>query len=69
MFLPVGNQRSVPVRLTAVSIEDKELTMTVKPLNAKERAAVLEQIREPYDKETAMNEPAGDAERAARRGS
>ena len=69
VFLPVGNQRSVPVRLTAVEIENKELTMTVRPLNATERGAVLEQIREAYDKETVMGEPVGDASRSARRGS
>jgi hypothetical protein len=68
VFLPVGNQRSVPVRLTAVDIEDKELTLTVKPMNARERSAVLEQIREPYDKETAMGDAAAPL-RAPRRGS
>jgi hypothetical protein len=69
VFLPVGNQRSVPVRLTAVDIEDKELTLTVKPLNAKERLTVLEQIRERYDNETALNEMPGDPHREPRRGS
>ena len=53
LFLPVKNKRSVPVKLTNVTIENKELTLTVKPLNAKERLAVLEEIRERYDKETA----------------
>ena len=48
LFLPVGEQRSVPVRLTDVRIEDKELSLTVKPLNAKERVALIERIREPY---------------------
>jgi hypothetical protein len=59
LFLPVGNKRSVPVRLTDVKIEDKALSLTVKPLNATERVALLGRIRERLDKETAMSaEPA-----------
>jgi hypothetical protein len=53
LFLPVRNKRSVPVKLTDVTVANKELTLIVKPLNARERQAVLEQIRERYDKETA----------------
>jgi hypothetical protein len=53
LFLPVRNKRSVPVKLTGVTIDNKELTLTVKPLNAKERLGVLDEIRERYDKETA----------------
>jgi hypothetical protein len=47
LFLPVGQKRSVPVRLTDVKIEEKTLSLTVKPLNANERVALLERIREP----------------------
>jgi hypothetical protein len=56
LFLPVRNKRSVPVKLTGVTIDNKELTLTVKPLNAKERLGVLDEIRERYDKETARLE-------------
>jgi hypothetical protein len=53
LFLPVGDQRSVPVKLTAVGIEDKELSLTVKPLNAKERVGLMERIRSRADDEAA----------------
>jgi hypothetical protein len=49
LFLPVRNERSIPVRLTDVAVDDKTLTLTVKPLNAAERVALLERIRERFD--------------------
>jgi hypothetical protein len=55
LFLPVRQKRSVPVRLTEVTVDDKTLSLAVKPLNAAERVALLERIRERYDKETALN--------------
>jgi hypothetical protein len=54
IFLPVGQSRSVPVRLTNVSIDDQTLSLTVKPMNAAERASLLERIRERPDQQTAM---------------
>lgn len=69
LFLPVRNERSVPVRLTDVDIEDKSLTLTVKPLNAAERVSLLQRIRERFDKETALNRPPGKPEPSPDHGS
>jgi hypothetical protein len=68
IFLPVGQSRSVPVRLTDVSIDDqtKTLSLTVKPLNAAERESLLERIRDGSDKETAMSAAATSPPRANR---
>ena len=58
LFLPSGQRgRSMPVRLKDVKIEDKALSLTVTPLTASQRAALLERIREPYesDSEIAAN--------------
>ena len=55
LFVPLVKKGSVPVRLTDVKVDDKSLFLTVKPLNAVERAALMTRIREPYDGETAMN--------------
>jgi hypothetical protein len=54
IFLPVGQSRSVPVRLTDVSIDDKTktLSLTVKPLNAAERSSLIQRIREGVDNRT-----------------
>ena len=68
LFLPIGQSRSVPVRLTDVTVEDKSITLTVKPLNADERVALLERIRERFDKETARSDES-DVRPAERRGS
>ena len=53
LFLPLSEGHSVPVRLTAVSVDDHELTLTAQPMTDGERAALLQRIREPYDAETA----------------
>jgi hypothetical protein len=68
IFLPVGQSRSVPVRLTDVSIDDQTqtLSLTVKPLNAAERASLLERIRVGLDKETAMRAGAANPPRVNR---
>jgi hypothetical protein len=63
LFVPLVKKGSVPVRLTDVKIADKSLFLTVKPLNAAERVTLLERIREPYDRETAMNADARPARR------
>ena len=47
-----------------VKVDDKSLFLTVKPLNAAERATLLGRIREPYDRETAMNADAPAARRS-----
>ena len=50
LFLPLSEQdRSLPVKLTDIEIKDKNLTLTVMPLNRTERAALLERIREPHE--------------------
>jgi hypothetical protein len=67
VFLPVGPSRSVPVRLTDVSIEDQTLSLTVKPLNASERASLLERIRAGTEKETAMSAASTHRPRVNRR--
>jgi hypothetical protein len=54
IFLPVGQSRSVPVWLTDVSIREKTLSLTVKPLNASERVSLLERIREDVDRRVVM---------------
>jgi hypothetical protein len=55
LFLPSGQRnRSMPVRLTGVKIEDKTLSLTVTSLTAGERAALLARIREPHEGETAL---------------
>ena len=64
LFVPLVKKGSVPVRLTDVKVDDKSLFLTVKPLNASERAALLGRIREPYEKETAMNAKAAGAQRS-----
>jgi hypothetical protein len=38
----------VPVRLTEVSVDNRELTLSVESLSASDRAAMLERIREPH---------------------
>jgi uncharacterized protein YpmS len=46
LFLPlVERHANVPVRVCAVMVEDHNLKMTVLPLDAKERAALLSRIR------------------------
>jgi hypothetical protein len=46
LFLPlVERHANVPVRICGVKVEDHTVTMTVLPLDAKERAALLERIR------------------------
>lgn len=54
LFLPLAeSDRSLPVKLTDVRMGDKNLTLTVMPLNRVERAALLDRIREPLHE----NEP------------
>jgi len=46
LFLPlVERGANVPVRVCALKVEDHNVTMTVIPLNSKERAALLERIQ------------------------
>jgi uncharacterized protein YpmS len=46
LFLPLVERRAnVPVRVCAVRVEDHNVTMTVLPLDAKERAALLQRIK------------------------
>jgi uncharacterized protein YpmS len=51
VFLPKDferpNKGSVPVKLTHVGVEKGSLTITVQPMDAEERTALLQQIRQP----------------------
>ena len=46
LFLPLVGQRAVPVKLTHVQVEDHAMTLTVEPLDAQDRAALLERIKQ-----------------------
>ena len=46
LFLPLVGQRAVPVKLTHVKIEDHAMTLTVEPLDARDRAALLERVKQ-----------------------
>ena len=58
LFLTANQGTQVPVKLTAVKVDGKAISLTVGLLNASERAALLARIREPY--EPAAPAPAGD---------
>ena len=48
LFLPLAGERdSVPVKVTDVDVETGKLTLTVAPMTAAERTALLERIRTP----------------------
>jgi hypothetical protein len=47
IFLPVMNSGAVPARLTAVSIADKTLSLTVAPMTPAERQAFLARLKTP----------------------
>lgn len=55
IFLPHGNNASktVPVRLTNVTVEKGVLSITIQPMNPDERAALLDQIRKPQQSASA----------------
>lgn len=56
VFLPkdMSWSKTVPVRLTSVRVEQGALTVTVQPMDADERAALMEAIREPQRASTAL---------------
>jgi hypothetical protein len=56
LFQPVGEHRSVPVKITSLSIKDKSLSMTVVPLTPDERKDLLARVREPYGTATASSD-------------
>ena len=49
LFLPANQGARVPVKVADVSIEGKEIGMTVQLMTAQERAALLRHIRAPYE--------------------
>jgi hypothetical protein len=53
LFLPFKEHAAVPVRLTAVHVTDGELSLTVEPMTATERATLLDRIRQPDPSMTA----------------
>ena len=55
LFLPIDplDEGAVPVRLTGVSVENRELTLSVESLSPSDRAALLKRIREPHGEATA----------------
>ncbi|HEY7116604.1 MAG TPA: hypothetical protein VH475_08460 [Tepidisphaeraceae bacterium] len=64
LFLPKElerpNKGSVPVRLTNVTVEQGALTITVQPMDAGERSALLAKIREPQSPQS----PSGELSRS-----
>jgi hypothetical protein len=56
IFLPrdFHGSKTVPVRLTGVTVEKGNLTITVQPMNEQERAALIEQIRQPQQPSSAL---------------
>ena len=55
LFLPLVGQRAVPVKLTQVKVEDHAMTLTVEPLDAQDRAALLERVRQGTPTANALN--------------
>ena len=57
VFLPKDferpNKGSIPVKLTQVAVEKGSLTVTVEPMDARERTALLQQIRRPVQQASA----------------
>ena len=49
LFLTANQGTQVPVKLTDVKVEGKAISLTVQLLNAAERAALLQRIREPVE--------------------
>lgn len=49
LFLAANQGTRVPVKLTDVKTEGKSIALTVELLDAAERAALLERIKEPYE--------------------
>lgn len=45
IFLPVAGHGAIPARLTAVSVEDKTLSLTVAPMTSGEREGFLERLK------------------------
>jgi hypothetical protein len=56
LFVPLVKKGSVPVRLTDVKIDEKNLTLTVKPMDVSERESLLTRIREKDNTQTVMND-------------
>ena len=56
IFLPrdFHGSKTVPVRLTSVTVEKGTLTITVQPMNEQERAALIEDIRQPQQPSSAL---------------
>jgi hypothetical protein len=52
-FMPIGDHKNVPVKLSDVKVTDGSITMTVQPLTAEDRKAALETMRAPYDPQPA----------------
>ncbi len=55
-FMPIGDRKTVPVKLTHVKIADGSITLTVEPLRGADRKTALDSIREPYGTPTAQNQ-------------
>lgn len=49
LFLPVGpgKQGSVPMRVTQLTVDDKSLSMTIRPLKSDERTGVIQRLKQP----------------------
>ena len=60
IFVHTEKSNAVPVRLTNVTVEKGALSITVQPMTAEERGALLEQIREPQSSAAASGSAAAD---------
>jgi uncharacterized protein YpmS len=58
LFMPIDQHKTVPVKLTQVSVGKGTITLTVEPLTAEGRKLALDQLREPYDQATATGNSA-----------
>lgn len=66
LFLPEQfskTPRSLPVKITEVTVADKTLTLTVQPMDASQRTALLQHLRGSTDSATAMSDHDGAAVR------
>lgn len=67
VFLPKDFERptkgSIPVKLTHVGVEKGALTITVQPMDAEERTALLQQIRQPVQQQPAHAGPSAELPR------
>ena len=57
LFLPdqLGRSGSLPVKITDVTVDDGTLSLSVEPMDAQQRTALLDELKEPTSSATASN--------------